>query len=167
MTKTFLISDTHFGHENILNFKTAEGNLLRKFSDIHHHDEFMISNWNKTVGPEDKVYHLGDVGFISFTRMKDIFDRLNGTKILIKGNHDNYKLSQYAQIFKDVRAYHVLDRFVLSHVPIHPYSLDRWKANIHGHLHSNKLDDPKYINICVEHTHYTPVDFESIRRDYA
>lgn len=156
-----------FGHENILNFKTAEGNLLRKFSDIYHHDEFIISNWNKTVGPDDKVYHLGDVGFISFTKMKAIFDRLNGTKILIKGNHDNYKLSQYAQIFKDIRAYHVLDRFVLSHVPIHPNSLDRWAANIHGHLHSNTIDDPKYINICVEHTYYTPVDFEDIRRKYA
>ena len=60
-------------------------------------------------------------------------------------------------------AYHVLDKIVLSHVPIHPESVARWKGNVHGHLHENKLEDKRYMNICVEHTDYTPVDFESIR----
>lgn len=164
--KTFLISDTHFGHANILNFKTNTGETLRKFQDVYHMDQYMINAWNKTVGPEDKVYHLGDIAFASFTRIKDIFDQLNGTKVLIKGNHDNLKLSQYQQIFKDVRAYHVLDKFVLSHVPIHPYSLDHWTANIHGHLHSNKIPDPKYINVCVEQINYTPIEFTQLKTEY-
>jgi calcineurin-like phosphoesterase family protein len=91
---------------------------------------------------------------------------LNGTKILIKGNHDNLKLSQYAQMFKDVRATHTLDKFVLSHIPIHPDSLARWKANIHGHTHANNLDDPRYINVSVEQINYTPIDFEEIKASY-
>lgn len=164
MSKTFLISDTHFGHANILSFKKKDGSLLREgFKDIKDHDLELIQRWNNVVNKEDKVYHLGDVGFTNFPHVKRIFDALNGTKVLIKGNHDNFKLSQYAQIFKDVRAIHVLDGIVLTHVPIHPDSLYRWKGNVHGHLHENILEDKRYLNICVEHTNYTPIDFEEIR----
>ena len=163
MSKTFLISDTHFGHSNVLHFLREDGKVLRDFKSIEHHDEILIHNWNETVRPEDKVYHLGDVGFKSFSSLSRVLDRLSGTKILIKGNHDNLKLSQYAQYFKDIRSYHVLDKFLLSHIPIHPDSLSRWKANIHGHTHANSLKDPKYINVSVECTNYTPIDFELIR----
>lgn len=165
--KTFLISDTHFGHKNILTFLTQDGTPLREgFVDIKQHDEVLIDNWNKTVAPTDKIYHLGDVGFKNFGYFSGIMSRLNGTKILIKGNHDNFKLSQYAQYFKDVRAYHVLDKCVLSHVPVHPYSVGRWRLNIHGHLHDNDLNDPKYLNVSVERINYTPIDFEYIRSTY-
>lgn len=168
MSETFLISDTHFGHSNILTFKNPDGSLLRKnFYNIHHHDELLIENWNRVVSSQDKVYHLGDVGFKNWSILSSILTRLNGTKILIKGNHDNFKLSQYAQFFKDIRATHVLDKLILSHVPIHPYSLDRWQGNLHGHLHSNKIDDPRYMNVCVEHINYTPISFDIIRKQVA
>ena len=158
----FLTSDHHFGHTNILTFKRNDGTPLRPFTTIEEHDEVLIENWNKVVRPNDKVYHLGDVCF-KFSVLQAIMPRLNGTKILIKGNHDGLKLSQYAQYFKDVRAYSILDKFVLSHVPLHPESVTRWKANIHGHTHANCLDDPQYINVCVEQTNYTPINFEEIR----
>lgn len=164
MTNIFLISDTHFAHSNILTFKEADGSLLRDFPSVDLMDEYMIQNWNKVVKPQDKVYHLGDVGFTNFHKIKSIFDRLNGTKVLIKGNHDNFKLSQYAQIFKDVRAYHILDKHVLSHIPIHPDSVARWKKNIHGHLHANVIADSRYVNVSVEQINYTPISFEDIRQ---
>ena len=161
-TNVYLTSDTHFGHSNILTFKRSDGTPLRPFTTIEEHDDVLIENWNKVVRPNDKVYHLGDAAF-KFSVLQAILPRLNGTKILIKGNHDNLKLSQYAQFFKDVRAYSILDKFVLSHVPLHPESVTRWKANIHGHTHANCLDDPRYINVCVEQTNYTPINFEEIR----
>lgn len=166
--KTFLIGDTHFGHRNILTFKKADGSPLRpNFSSIEEHDEYLIDRWNATVKPEDKVYHVGDVGFKSFSQLKLIFDRLNGTKVLIKGNHDNFKLSQYSQFFKDIRGSHQLDKFILTHIPIHPDSLSRWRANIHGHMHSYKLDDSRYYNVSVEQLDdYAPIDFEKIRSVY-
>ena len=166
MAKTFLISDTHFGHANILTFKRQDGSPLREFPDIDTHDEYLIQQWNKTVSLNDKVYHLGDVGCKSFSKLGAILERLNGTKVLIKGNHDGFKLSQYAQYFKDIRGSHQLDKFILTHIPIHPQSLSRWKANIHGHLHANVVDDPRYINVAVEQINYTPIDFEEIRSKF-
>ena len=166
MSRTFLISDTHFGHHNILTFKTKEGNPLRPFTSIVDHDEHLIQQWNKTVRPNDKVYHLGDVGFLSWTKLAETLARLNGTKILIKGNHDHFKMSQYAQYFKDVRGSHILDKFILTHIPIHPESLSKWVGNLHGHLHSNSLDDERYFNLSVEKIDYTPMDFEQIRSLY-
>jgi calcineurin-like phosphoesterase family protein len=166
MAKTFLISDTHFGHANILTFKRQDGSSLRDFPSINVHDEYLIDQWNSTVKPEDKVYHLGDIGFRNFTALSIILERLNGTKILIKGNHDNFKLSQYQQYFKDIRASHTLDKFILTHIPIHPQSVERWTANIHGHLHANTLNDSRYVNVSVEQIGYKPIDFEEIRSKY-
>lgn len=163
--KTFLISDTHFGHANILTFKNDDGTPVRDFSSLEEMNETMVECWNKTVSPEDKVYHLGDVLFTK-KWLDLIMPRLNGTKVLIKGNHDTLKLSQYQQYFKDVRAVWVLDKLVLSHIPIHPESLSRWRANVHGHLHGNSLADPRYFNVSVEKINYTPVDFEYIRSVY-
>lgn len=167
LLRTFLISDTHFGHANILTFKDTEGNLIRPgFADVDEMNEHMIQQWNKTVKSGDKVYHLGDVAMLTFSKLEPIFQRLNGTKVLIKGNHDGLKLSQYQQIFKDVRAYHILDKFLLSHIPVHPHSLSKWSANIHGHLHQNTLEDSRYINVSVEQINYTPINFEEIRERF-
>lgn len=165
--ETWLISDTHFGHENILKSKQEDGSLLRDFSCAGEMDEHMIRNWNAVVKPDDKVYHLGDVAFCKFGKLQEIFGRLNGRKILIKGNHDRFKLSQYQQIFSDVRAYHVLDKIALAHIPVHPLSLDRWKGQVHGHLHNRIVPkDKRYYNVCVERTKYTPVNFNEIRKYY-
>ena len=164
--KTFIISDTHFSHSNILTFKREDGTILRDFNHINEHDETLIQNWNKVVSPNDKVYHLGDVGFKNWTSLSNILVRLNGTKVLIKGNHDYHKPSQYLQHFKDIRASHVMDKMVLTHIPIHPDSLSRWRANIHGHTHYRNMSDPRYFNTSVEAIHYTPIDFEYIRSVY-
>lgn len=163
---TWIVSDTHFGHKNMLSFKRKDGKPLRDFSSGDEMDQHMIKCWNSVVDPEDKVYHLGDVGFTNFTYTKRVFDFLHGDKVLVKGNHDNFKLSQYSQIFRDVRAYHVLDKILLAHIPVHPDSLNRWRGQVHGHTHSNSLTDPRYYNASVEVTDYTPVNFNDIRKYY-
>lgn len=166
--KTFLISDTHWGHANILTFKRQDGSLLRAgFENIQDHDQKLIDNWNSVVSPEDKVYHLGDVGFTNFTHIQRIFQALNGTKVLIKGNHDNFKMSQYALIFKDVRATHQLNGLILSHIPLHPDSLGRWRGNVHGHTHHNCLEDKRYMNVSVECINYTPIEFNKVERYFS
>lgn len=121
----------------------------------------MVASWNATVGPKDKVYCLGDWA-IRRGSIK-IAERLNGDKVLIKGNHDIFKLHDYAPYFRDIRAYHIMDKFVLSHIPVHKSQASRWRGNIHGHLHSNVVGDPWYSCVSVEQTDFKPILFEQAR----
>jgi calcineurin-like phosphoesterase family protein len=126
-------------------------------------DEEMVKRWNETVRPNDKVYHLGDV-VINRKALKTLA-RLNGDKVLIKGNHDIFKLGDYTEYFRDIRSYHVMNGMILSHIPVHEESLARFGTNIHGHLHYNRVKkdgviDPRYWCVCVEHTDYRPILFE-------
>jgi calcineurin-like phosphoesterase family protein len=144
-------------------------------------DEEMVRRWNDTVRPKDKVYHLGDV-VINRKALK-ILGLLNGEKVLIKGNHDIFKLQDYTPFFKDVRGYHVMNGMILSHIPLHPSALYRFGTNIHGHTHSNRVMktvsvektspydprpftvqeeviDPRYYCVCVEQTDFRPILFE-------
>lgn len=166
----FLISDQHFGHKNILNFKRRDGiTPLRVFSSVEEMDETMVERHNSVVRPQDKCYMLGDL--VIHNRMLPIMERLNGEKILIKGNHDQEKLSGYAKYFKDVRGSHQLAGYLLTHIPIHPNSLSRWKGNLHGHLHADVVGDyidgiwepdHRYTCMSVEHTNYYPIALEEI-----
>lgn len=163
MHHNFFISDTHFGHKNIITFKDKEGNLVRLFSSIEEHDELMVQNWNKVVRPVDRVYHMGDC--VINRRCLPILSRLNGRKKLIMGNHDIFHTKEYLKYFDEVIAYRIYPNLgiIFSHVPIHPHQLnERFKFNCHGHLHQNKIDDKRYINLCVEHINYTPIELEEI-----
>lgn len=168
MTKNvFLTSDSHFGHSNILTFLGENGLPFRVFESVEAMDEHMIERWNSVVKPHDKVYHLGDV-FIN-RKFAHLLGRLNGDKVLIKGNHDIFQLEYYLPYFRDIRAYHKLDKMILSHIPIYAGGLDRFKMNIHGHLHeklvmtADGIPDPRYLNVCVEHTNYTPIEFSEVQ----
>lgn len=168
MPSVFLTSDTHFGHLGVCRFTRDDGTKLRPWDDPDEMDEELVKRWNETVRPKDKVYHLGDV-VINRKALKTLH-RLNGEKVLIKGNHDIFRIDEYLEFFKDVRAYHVMNGLVLSHIPVHPESLGRFGTNIHGHLHYNrvlktdqynqKVIDPDYWCACVEHTDYRPILFE-------
>lgn len=57
-----------------------------------------------------------------------------------------------------------MHEFIFTHIPIHTESIKRYRGNIHGHLHMNMIDDPRYLNICVEHWDYTPQPLETIHK---
>lgn len=175
MHNAFFIGDTHFGHSNILKFTRDDGSPLRPFATIEEHDEAIVENWNKVVRPQDKVYHLGDC--VINRRCLPILARLNGHKRLVRGNHDIFTTKDFMQYFEEIYGVRVLPKLgiILSHIPIHPESLSRWKANIHGHLHHHKvkqtvskglthleIDDPRYINVSCEQINYTPIAFDQI-----
>jgi calcineurin-like phosphoesterase family protein len=176
----FFIGDTHFGHEGPYNkFLREDGSFLRPHGSAEAGDEAMIENWNKVVKPSDKVYHVGDIA-MSKKHLPQL-GRLYGDKILIRGNHDTEKASEYLKYFKDVRGVHQFDGMLITHIPVHPDSLSRWGFNIHGHLHnfrvmrhythygaSETFDitsiDPRYFNVSVEQINYTPISLEEIKR---
>lgn len=154
----FFISDTHFGHENILKFEKE----FRNFQTIEEHDEKLIENWNSVVKPNDKIYHLGD--FCWKRKYIEIAKRLNGRKCLILGNHDVFPAKEYLEYFYDVKGVKAFGRnIVLTHVPVNPQQLEyRWQYNIHGHLHSNVLEDKRYINVSCEQINLTPIHFDEL-----
>ena len=158
MPSVFLVSDTHFGHAGVTRFLRDDGTKLRPWDSVEEMDEEMVKRWNETVKPTDKVYHLGDV--VINRKALSIMHRLNGDKVLIKGNHDIFKLEDYTRHFRDIRGYHVMDNLILSHIPVHPDSKGRFRGNIHGHLHARSLDDPWYQCVCVEQTDFRPILFE-------
>ena len=168
---TFLTSDTHFGHKGATQFLNDDGSKMRPWNTVEEMDEALVANWNSVVRPQDKVYHLGDV--VINRKALAILSRLNGEKVLIKGNHDLFRLEEYTPYFKDIRGVGVLDKYVLTHIPTHPASLSRWEANIHGHLHSYEVMrefeaecysvDSRYFSVCVERHNFTPVPFETVK----
>jgi len=165
MRNIFIISDTHFGHENILKFVDTENKPLREFHDIHHMNEHMVECWNKTVKDNDIVYHLGDV---YFDKGYEMLPRLRGRKRLILGNHDNGKSEFIQKHFQKVLMWREFKEFdcILTHVPIHESSLYKRKYNLHGHTHKGNhrglIQDKRYINCCVEVQNYTPVAIEDL-----
>ena len=171
MPNIFLASDHHLGHVGVTQFLNQYGNKLRPWDNIDDMDEAIIANHNSVVKPTDKVYFLGDV--IINRKYFHKIGRLNGEKVLIKGNHDIFRAVEYLDYFKDIRAYHVLDNIIMSHIPVHPDSKGRFKGNVHGHLHSNNVmlspnrKDPYYFNVSLEQISYTPIAFEDIRKHYS
>lgn len=162
MANIFLIADTHFGHVGATKFLRDDGTKMRPWDSVEEMDVALIENWNSVVKPKDKVYHLGDV-VINRKALKTLA-YLNGDLILIKGNHDIFRLEEYMPYFRDIRAYHVMDNCIMSHIPVHPESKGRFKANVHGHTHYRKLDDPWYTCVSVECIDYTPVAWEVLRK---
>jgi calcineurin-like phosphoesterase family protein len=171
MPSVFLVSDTHFGHMGVCKFTRNDGvTKLRPWDNAEEMDEAMVKAWNETVKPTDKVYHLGDV-VINRKALK-IMHRLNGDKVLIRGNHDIFKDEDYRQHFRELRAYHVMNGMILSHIPLHPESLGRFGVNIHGHTHANRVMkdngyggqviDTRYHCVCVEQTDFRPILFEDV-----
>ena len=169
MPAVFLVSDTHFGHAGVCRFTRNDGcTPLRPWDDPEEMDEAMITAWNDRVRPNDKVYHLGDV--VINRRCLPTLARLNGDKVLIRGNHDIFPDVEYRQYFRELRAYHVMNGMILSHIPIHEESLGRFGVNIHGHLHSNRVMkagqvDVRYHSVCVEQNpDFAPILFEDVMR---
>ena len=179
MPSVFLVSDTHFGHAGVCTFTRNDGvTKLRPWDSAEEMDEAMVKLWNERVKPTDKVYHLGDV-VINRKSLK-IMSRLNGDKVLIRGNHDIFRDDEYRMYFRELRAYHVMNGLILSHIPVHEASLGRFGCSIHGHLHANRVMkargvdartgdilysdeiDPRYYNVSVEQTDFAPILFEDV-----
>lgn len=83
----YFTADTHFGHKLMISPTIARP---RPFADTREMDEVLVANWNAVVRPDDLVYHLGDFSFglHDKARVRSIFERLQGRKVLILGNHD-------------------------------------------------------------------------------
>jgi calcineurin-like phosphoesterase family protein len=173
--ETWLISDTHWKHENIITF----------CSRPHDCDARMVVNWHRFVLPTDDIVHLGDLA-LGISRSWGVYETmlatLTGRKFLLRGNHDKHRANYYQwlgfevidphcefapTVDSQVRKTRVLRQTVLgrqlalSHVPIKDDG--SWDLNLHGHIHNTyKIRDPKWVNLSVEVRQYRPVRLGSV-----
>lgn len=165
MTKEFITSDIHFGHKNILKFCPK----TRPYSSIDEMDEAIIREWNKTVSPQDVVYILGDVSYREPSHTTRIFDRLNGNKVLIIGNHDEKALKQkcFRDCFNEIRQYLEITRerhkVVMFHYPIAEWNaMHRGSVHLFGHLHGGRsgLEGFRALDVGIDATGQVVVPLE-------
>lgn len=158
----WFISDTHFGHKNIIKYCNRPMN----------HEQVIIRNWMKVVKPTDTIFHLGDVTVFYGENQEEweqvVGTKLTGNKKLVMGNHDLRPKKYYASLgFKVIEPFiaNVDDiRILFSHYPTYHTPEDNWDLNIHGHSHTHKKKkwSKFHINISVEHMKYSPARLRDI-----
>jgi len=170
----FFTSDLHFGHDREFIFKP------RGFNSIDEHDEVIINNWNNVVDKDDIVYILGDIIMGDQDSGIKKFAKLNGKKIIIRGNHDtDNKVEKYIKAtgeepkWADVVTYNKY-RFYLSHHPTITSNFEKGEPmtrhliNLFGHTHSKDkfyMDMPFMYNVALDAHNCTPVNVEDIISD--
>ncbi|MCC4300258.1 metallophosphoesterase [Aurantimonas coralicida] len=165
MAEIFFTADTHFGHRGIIAM------CDRPFYDVEDMDEGLIRRWNDRVRKSDIVYHLGDFTMgATAGRGREIFDRLNGRKHLIIGNHDREKVRTLPW------ASPPRDRLMLRHpeekmpVVLDHYALRTWPSlhhgaiHLYGHSHGSLPGIGRSVDVGVDVWNYTPVTLNEIRR---
>lgn len=155
-----LSSDLHLGHRAICKYRT-------QFTSEEEHNETVFENLATGVNKRDSLILLGDVAFT-----KEWLYRLNEIhcvkKTLILGNHDTDRqitIKELAEVFDSIHSLWSNRNVWFSHCPIHPQELRSRKFNIHGHLHDSIVDDPRYINVCLEHTNYKPISYQELLKE--
>ena len=93
-SKIWFCADTHFNHANILKYCPGREKLG---STIEEMNVELIRRWNAVVADEDTVFFLGDFAFErkGLPCFDELLARLNGTLILIAGNHDKKRNDRF------------------------------------------------------------------------
>jgi calcineurin-like phosphoesterase family protein len=162
--KNFFTADSHFNHTKILKY------CNRPFNNVEEMNAVIINNLNSVVGKKDNIWHLGDFAFgKDVNELKKIFNRLNGNKFLILGNHDKVNLMSQLdwksiEIFKEISVGG--NPIILMH-----YAMRVWPAShfgswqLYGHSHGQLLDDPNLLSwdVGVDNNNFYPVSYDRIK----
>lgn len=155
---------------------------LCNHNNIKLHDEELMRRWNKNVKSDDLVFILGDLSFRRGKATNEILKRLNGRKVLVKGNHENIWMDKDADLtlFEQIVDYKEIKingyMFCMSHYPFRVWN-QKHKGSIQlfGHIHSNettshpmKEEIPQSYNVGVDVRDYEPVrlDMFAMTTDY-
>lgn len=155
MANCWFISDIHFGHKAITKYRT-------QFSSEEEHRLTIKENIQSVVKKRDLLWILGD-SIMEESCLQDLKD-INCHKNLVIGNHcaqhfDQWKLYEcFDKVFGLTKKYGAW----LTHCPVHSDEL-RGAFCVHGHTHNHIIDDPRYINMCVEHHDFKPIDLRHLR----
>ena len=164
----FFTADTHFGHPGAL------GLYRRPFDGVAAMDAAMERLWNATVGPDDEVWHLGDVAVgprpsvpVPAERVAALLSRLHGRKHLVAGNNDPqatrgwagwHSVRDYAEITAEGTA------LVLCHYALRSWNgMARGAINLHGHSHGRLARMARQFDVGVDVRGFRPVTLAELR----
>lgn len=163
--RTWVISDTHFLHDNIAKFSHRPT----------YHDRLMVEEWQATVPADGTVLHLGDLVYRGEPEKfkLNIAPRLTGKKkYMLMGNHDKQKPSFYESCGFEVIEPPTIswNDWVISfgHYP-YEGKPPKKHLHIHGHVHNNGYQGGapvalRQVNISVEQTKLRPVHLGALLR---
>jgi calcineurin-like phosphoesterase family protein len=180
---TFLTSDEHYSHSNIIKHSA------RPFRDLEEMNAELTRRFNETVGPDDITWHLGDFAWKP-SEVGPLLAKLNGKHHLICGNHDSCHPVHKRHV-RETRRY--LDagflsvsesftedfagigRVLLCHLPLRradatderyadrrPDSLHGADWLFHGHVHEKWRLRGRMLNVGVDVWEFRPVSVEQI-----
>ena len=157
----FFTSDLHWGHKNIIKF------CNRPFKNVHDMNRSLVKNWNSVVTNNDTVYVIGDVFVCNPSTAAKYIKKLNGRKILIKGNHDHDEKTMLGVGFDEF--HRKLDyrmpngkNALLQHYPAPSKLIKKYDMLIHGHIHIAPKVRENRVNVSCDIWDYTPVSIEEI-----
>lgn len=166
----YFTSDLHLGHLAIINMQN------RPFKDVNEMNKTLINNYNSCVKNNDVCYILGDISHhLEVEETNEIIKKLNGKKILIKGNHDKaYDEALFDGVYDlfstslSIGNYNRL--FVMMHYPMLSWSrANAGSIHLHGHIHSdgsyNAKNRDKHIlryDVGVDANNYYPVSVAQV-----
>ncbi len=157
--KDFITSDIHFSHKNIMSFCPVT--RARFNGDVDYMNEQIIAEWNEVVTSKDHTYILGDVAFCNAEIAVKFMKRLNGSKTLIRGNHDVklVKSQDFQDCFIAIQDYYSLNvngtKVVMFHYPISEWDqMHRGSVHFHGHVHGGRtgLEGSRAMDVGMDAT---------------
>lgn len=138
----YYISDTHFGHANIIRFDH------RPFANTNEMEHALIKNWNERVTKDDVVYIIGDFCWGTEKEWLRVLNQLNGAKVLVRGNHDlKHPSATLKSKFRKICDYEEITdngiHIIMSHYPHlfykSSYNGDTW--HFCGHTHNRTSEE--------------------------
>jgi calcineurin-like phosphoesterase family protein len=180
---TWFTSDLHFGHLNIIRY------CDRPWPDVDAMNRGLITRWNDVVDPDDTVWVLGDVAMGRIDDNLALVEQLNGSKLLVAGNHDRcwfghgergaewidrYRHAGFSEIVQGQTMLMVGGvEAAVCHFPyegdsqlddryteFRPVDEGRWL--LHGHVHTTWAQRGRMINVGVDTAGYRPVSEDEI-----
>lgn len=161
--RVMFTADSHFCHHGII------GMSQRPFSSVEEMDEALIRGWNAVVRPIDTVHHLGDFAHRATPqRAKAIFDRLNGRKFLLVGNHDESATKKLPWAGPPLQMAEITvegQRLVVCHYAMRAWpGQHRGVVQLYGHSHGRLPGSNLSLDVGVDCWGYVPVSLSQIRQ---
>ena len=165
MSNIWFWGDPHLGHINVLKLSN------RPFGDITHHNDTLIDNYNRLIKTDDICYIMGDISFNqSLKSYEQIFNRLNGKKWVIVGNHDSKKTLEICQkkgLILGWSENKIIDykgkRIFLAHFPFREWTgFYRGYYHLYAHTHGNLEDYKQSTDVGVDCWDYEPVSIDEV-----